>query len=401
MPASHTAYRFNWPPDAYQQDTFYPMAYKAWQFFWFQLLDREKYGTPYEVEALAVMGANPIMDGGSPDIIMEAFTKLPFVWALAYHLDEPCEMSDIVMPEPGWTGRYSEKEDGLRQPLLEQPLYDQRMPEDILTELAVRAGFLEDWNEKLNGRMRLKDENELDPETPYTWEEIIDRYLKGRYGQEFGLAWFKEHGCFDVEESEAETYGYYHYPEARYPLYWEYVKWRGEQLERDLDAVGVEHPHPEAYEEYQVLPSWVESAICDVPPEYDLWAINWKGNLMAMGMTADNPWLYEVMENFDPYVMNVMINTEMAAARGIKDGELVVVESGTTGLKVEGEARVTECIHPEAVAIGGQYGRYSPHMNPFTREGPHYNRLPSIEAKYTDPLACGFDIGSKVKVYKA
>lgn len=197
-----------------------------------------------------------------------------------------------------------------------------------------------------------------------------------------------------------ETYAYYSNPEARYPLYWDYVKWRGEELKRELDKVGVKHPHPEVYDEYIALPYWVESAIEEAPPEYDLWAINWKGNTMAMGMTVDNPWLYETTKRFDPYVMNVMIGTEAAKARGIKNNDLVVVESGSTGLKVEGEARVTETIHPRTVAIGGQYGRYSRHMNPFTQLGPHYNRLASIEARYNDSLACGFEIGAKVKVYK-
>ncbi len=118
---------------------------------------------------------------------------------------------------------------------------------------------------------------------------------------------------------------------------------------------------------------------------------------MAMGMTVDNPWLYEMTKRFDPYVMNVMISTEAAKARGIKDGDLVVVQSGSTGLKVEGEAKVTECIHPKTIAIGGQYGHYSRHMNPLTREGPHYNRLASIEARYNDALACDLRLAPRSK----
>ncbi|MBM4430573.1 MAG: twin-arginine translocation signal domain-containing protein, partial [Chloroflexi bacterium] len=252
MPYSHTAYRFKWPPDAYQFDTFYPVAYKTWNFFWLQLLDRAKYHCPYEVEALAVMGANTVMAGGSPDINMEAFTKLPFAWGLAYHFDENCEMCDILLPEPGWTGRYMEQ-NGLRQPLLDKPLYDQRLPEDILTELAVRAGFLEDWNKQINSGLGLKDANALDTKTRYTWEEILDRRLKQQYGREHDLAWFKVHGILETVTPMREKYGYYKYPEAKYAFYWDYIKWRGEQLKRELDAVGVKHPHPEAYDEYQAL----------------------------------------------------------------------------------------------------------------------------------------------------
>ncbi len=400
LPHDHTNYRFKWPPDLYQFDTFYPVAYKTWSFYWLQLLDMKKYYCPYNVEAMGIFGANAIMSGGSPDVNMEAMTKVPFAFALAYHFDENTEMCDILLPEPGWTGKYNGGSE-IRQPLLDKPIYDQRMPEDILTDLADRMGILGDWNKRLNTSLGLKDANALDPAKHYAWEEILDRSQKQRFGADHGLAWFKENGVLPQKPEPAYAkYIYGKNPKVRFPFYWDYMKWVGEELKRDLDKAGVKHPHPEVYEGYVALPEWRESAIETAAPEYDLWGINWKGNLMAMGMTVDNPWLKEMMDRFDPYAMKIMINSQTAAAKGIKDGDLVVVESGNTGLKLEGEAKVTELVHPKTIAMGGQYGRYSPHMSPQAREGFHYNRMNSILPKFTDPLSCAFDIGSKVKISK-
>ncbi|HEX9077082.1 MAG TPA: molybdopterin-dependent oxidoreductase [Anaerolineae bacterium] len=400
QPNDIAAYRFKWPPDAYQQDTFYPIAYKAWAFFWYQILDRKKFGTPYEVEALSVMGANPIMDGGSPDLIIEAMTKIPFIWTTSYHFDECTEMADIVFPEPGSTEKYCVLDDTLRQPLVDKPLYDTMQVEDILTEIADRAGFLKDYNTRINSRLSLKDDLSLDVNKKWKWVEIMDRYLKAKYGKNRGLEWFKTNGFADDPVSPKLKYDVYTSPDVRYPFYWEYTKWVGEQLKRDLDKVGVQHINPDVYRQYHALPTFEESTITQTPPEYDLWAINWKGNLMAMGMTADNAWLKEMMDKWQPDGMQAWIHPQTAAKYGIKSGDLIWVESGTTKSRVKIEALVTEGIHPKAIAIGGQFGRYSPDMNPFTREGAHYNRLASIDAKYTDALACGFDIQAKVKVYK-
>ncbi len=182
---------------------------------------------------------------------MEAFTKIPFVWSLAYHLDEPSEMADIVLPEPGWTGRYNYDEDGqgIRQPLNDQPLYDQRHPEDILTEISARIGMLEDWNKQINSSLKLKGENALDTKTKYAWPDILDRYLKQSFCKEHNLEWFKTNGLLEIKKPKVENYATTPV-RARYPFYWDYVKWRGEELKRELDKVGVQHPHPEVYDEY-------------------------------------------------------------------------------------------------------------------------------------------------------
>ncbi len=87
---------------------------------------------------------------------MEAMTKIPFIWTTSYHLDEAPRWRISSFPEPGSTEKYCFLSDTLRQPLLDKPLYDTRQVEDILIEIADRAGFLKDFNTRINNRMRLK-----------------------------------------------------------------------------------------------------------------------------------------------------------------------------------------------------------------------------------------------------
>ena len=122
---------------------------------------------------------------------------------------------------------------------------------------------------------------------------------------------------------------------------------------------------------------------------------------MTMGQTMDNPWLRELMDLYDPYTMSAWMNADTAAQKGLKDGDLVWVESGTSGLRVQAEVRASQCIHPQAIAIGGEFGQWSPDYSPIGRNiGPHYNALLSFDEEFMDSLSGGFDATSRVKLYK-
>ena len=55
--------------------------------------------------------------------------------------------------------------------------------------------------------------------------------------------------------------------------------------------------------------------------EYDLYCVNYKHPLHFMTFTAENPWLNELSEG-NPYVYKIMINTETAKAKGVRDGDV-------------------------------------------------------------------------------
>ena len=122
---------------------------------------------------------------------------------------------------------------------------------------------------------------------------------------------------------------------------------------------------------------------------------------MSMGFSPDNPWTHDCMQ-FDPYPGSVWINKETAKKKGLKDGDLVWVESYVQEAwsKTKGEVFTSEAVHPEGCIVGGQWGRWALGMNPISKEGPHHNSLLSIKLKYVDHFSGNIQMGSKVKIYK-
>ena len=128
---------------------------------------------------------------------------------------------------------------------------------------------------------------------------------------------------------------------------------------------------------------------------FNLTAVNFRVPTHAQGITAENAWLSEVAV-FNPYAQKILINTGVAAERGIKDGDKVCVESEVG--KVTGIAKVTECIHPEAVGISSHFGSLAKGMPIARGKGANLNRLLPLDM---DPVSTGVDSCVKVKVYKA
>ncbi len=400
-PQGIARYRFKFPPpDARMMDTFWPINYKTYWATWMGIVEPEKFHFPFKPEMLINLGAGPLHTMGSTDIGLEAFKKIPLVVTMAWHYDEQAEMSDILLPEPGTTGWFTMAGNTLRQPMLDKPMYNTRLPEDIFTEVADRAGFLDKWNGRMN--TLIDDALKLDTKKRYQWVDIFDRILKTDFGPDHGLTWFQENGFYKAPPTpEKEMYGYLKGAKSRIPIYFEYVKWAGERLKKDLKGAGVNPTDVDwlcQFDEYQPLPEYKPLPTHEAPAEFDLYAVNYKTPTFGM-YSMDNPYLMELTNRYDPYTMNAWINAATAKTKGLKDGDLVWVES-YIGTKVPAEIKVSECIHPEVVAIGGAFGRWSRHMNPASTEGPHWNTLVSYEMKYVEPIAGGFEMNAKVKLHK-
>ena len=408
-PKGTSNYRFKWPPDAYMMDTWYPMAYKTVPLAYKACQDQKKYGLEYKTRLLMVYGCNPLMAGGAVDQMVESFKAIDFIFSVSYHFDEATVMADIIFPEPGYTGwtRRSRGGPWMHQPLLDKDIYDTAQPEEIHMEIARRAGFLPELNRIINSNRRLRGDNALDPDKKYTWEEVNDRDMKQTYGE--SAEWFAKNGVKDMPEDDRERYEFYKWPwgKTRYPLYLEYQLWAGRQHKRDLAAVGqvdLEKAfHPNAYKRFCALPYWEEPEhLANASADFDLYGVNWKGTLMSMGQTMDNPLLREYMNDWDEYTMFAWMNEDTAKAKGFKNGDQVWVEaSAKTSKKVKAEVKVSQGVHPQVVAIGGEFGQWSPQYSPVgLNVGPHYNALCGWDEESVDSLSSGFSVITKVKVYK-
>jgi anaerobic selenocysteine-containing dehydrogenase len=295
---------------------------------------------------------------------------------------------------------------GVQHPVVPR-VYNTMNPDDIMIELAERVGIL--YGEKgFNARItrNLADEYKLDVDRKYSAEEIMDRSLKSDYGADFGLDWFREHGWKITKlGGAAEAFRDVLYPETRYRLYIEDFVWMKGPYKEDLEKVkkefGVElRPSNEfVLDYYRPFPDYFPRPYEELPAEYDMYAVHYKTLLHSMATFMDNAWITEFVQTFDPYTMNIMIHTEAAEKRGIKNGDLIWAESPFG--KTKGEAAVTELIRPDTIAIAGLFGATSVGLPPESREGPHFNNLCWADESWRDPISGNQENGMKVKVYKA
>lgn len=422
----HTAryHPIQYPPQRADIKGIHPMAYKTDYLIFPAILNPREYGLEYEVEAMGILGCNPLAGGAGLETVRAAFAKVPFIFALSYQFDEPTEWADIVLPESSFaerhqaTGRISYKGwsptgqlvdcQGIRQPVVDKPVFNTREGNDTIIDLCERLGIL--YGERgLNNEInkKLAEGYQLDLNTKYKWTEILDRQLTGQYGDEHGLEWFKEHGLLVRPYKVEDYYGTPKWPTTRVPIYFEYVVWVRKKYEEELRKYNVTKIGPyesiqALLDEYYPLPTYREQPDADAPPEYDLWVCNYKTMLHTMAMPMDNAWTHAVAEEMNPYDMAVWMNADTAAKKGLKDGDLVWVESRYG--KTRGEVKASQCVHPEAVGIGGCFGLHSANAPAFIREGPSWNALiPLVEkkGKFTNPVTGGNHMHVKVKVYKA
>ncbi len=151
--------------------------------------------------------------------------------------------------------------------------------------------------------------------------------------------------------------------------------------------------------DYQVLPEWKPcAAYGDVSPPYDLYVVNFKLPFHSLSFTTQNPWLSDLAEH-NPYAYKILINAETAKRKGVKDGDPIWVES--VAGKVRGEAKLTECIHPEVVGIAGVFGSWAEGKPVAKGKGVHFNTLLPINMDRIDPVSTGVDSCIRVKVSRA
>jgi len=419
---------FKYPPDHVGVYEFYPHAHATPHLLARAVMEPEKYYLNYELEAMLLCGANSIRATGDRGLLIDAFRKVPFIVSFAVNFDESAMMSDIVLPEPHFLERryvrflqhmttHQNIDDSIRGLIITlgrngvPQLFNARLMDDSLIEIADHGGFLRGpggLNDQANQAFRLEGENKLDLNEKYTIEQVLDRRIKQFWGQEYGFDHLLEHGViYKWDATGKRGYNYYYYPvnKTRFPIYFNKLKESGDRMTANLKENNISIPALSNQEDYfnyfQAIPYWVPNYRDEAPPEYDLWAINWKTNFMPFGTgnTQENAWLSELRE-IDPYELYIWINSETARKKGLKDEDEVRVESmyGSTN----GKLRLTELIHPEVVGVPACYGSSTMMMCPYAREGPYFNILISgNQDSGIDPVHGGINIGPRVKVYRA
>ena len=261
--------------------------------------------------------------------------------------------------------------------------------------LARRLGKIEPFIERFNAGLGLQGPLRLDAEQTHSIEDILDRHIKSTLGGESGLNQLRETGFVAFPRTLAEKFPRAVKKLPRAHLYFEFLLDTGAQF----DKVAAELNLAFDGRSFRPLPVWHACAAQDqAPAAFDLIAVNYKLPFHSYNMTQDNPWLAEIAERH-PYAYNVMINPRTAAAKGIRDGDSILLET-PRGANAQGIAKVSECIHPEAVGIASAFGHWAKARVTARGRGIHFNSLLPYDVSQIDPMAGLMDACVKVKISK-
>jgi anaerobic selenocysteine-containing dehydrogenase len=414
---------WHFPPDSLDLAEFYPHKHSTPFVAWRAIANPDKYYIKYEPKAMMVYGANPFMNSVAPEEPAAAFEKVPFVCCIAYQFDEPTQFADLLLPESSnmerlnyfeyesadaATGRRGLVGMNVRAPVVD-PIYNTRDANSVLIDLGNRLGLTPKMNAILSRAMGFPQDGGLVPVKPYTWPEVLDLFLKTRFGQDKSVDYFVQQGSAWTAKflSEKETYNYFYFPAGatRHPIWDEHLRASGERMAKLCAENGVSVPGwkmDEYLAYFQALPVWIPHQEHLAPAEFDLYAVNWKigGRAFGMGGVEEIPWLREIEHLFDPTVDVILINSQTAANKGLQEGDKIICESQYGG-RVDGIAHLTELIHLSGVGFAGNFGHVAPLMGAPAREGLNYNRLLSADDGIFDPVIGAIDATPAVKVYKA
>jgi phenylacetyl-CoA:acceptor oxidoreductase len=376
---------------------------------------------------------NPAISSWDATEVAQRIAEFPFTVAFAYTHDETNHMADVLLPEAtdleslqlsriGGTGSaenyWTQSGWAIRQPAVD-PVVDAMDMTDIGTKIAERVGILEGYNEAINrgaAGMRLKKEDydySLDTSVPHGRDEIWDAVARSashdltQGEQVVGIDWFKEHGYMLRPFTQTQWYLYPTVKDRgiRFEMpYQERLLRHGVQLSNRLHEVGINW-WDKQLGEYESLPTyerfpdiWIDYAkeVGRDPDEFPLWAITGRSMQYAWGANAGIPLISEVADNIAGH-KGLVINRRTARGMGIKDGDLIDIESAT-GV-TQGHAVLREGIRPDTVLMLAQFDHW---VTPVAKDfaAPSLNTVTPLAVSLTDATGSGADL-VRVKVTAA
>jgi len=112
----------------------------------------------------------------------------------------------------------------------------------------------------------------------------------------------------------------------------------------------------------------------------------------------EQPWLNEA-SMMSPYTYNIAMNEKTAAAKGLKDQNVIEIES-IYGHKVKGILKTRIGQHPQTIAIATTAGHWANGQPIAKGKGTHFNVLMKARFEGSDPITFNLETCLKVKVRK-
>ncbi len=368
------------PYDVLLKDSkFYPINTKLPGIYAQSMLDPAKHGVGAIPEVAILHMVNPVPAFADTEAISRAYERFKFVAAITPWMSETADRyADVVLPAatlekyegPMKPNDQYRKALALRVPVME-PLYESKGEIDIYLDLTEKMGLLTGeggYLSFINEHLELEGEFALPLDQKPTVREIFDRWAKSQ-GIEEGVEFFETSGVKDKGPVPVTSqYGYVTDP----PFLGALHRFYGESLLRyqgEMRAKGAEEIY---WQDYTPLPTWRSPTMDGSPAEYDLYLISYKLMEHKQARTSFVPLLAELSGG-----QRLEINPATADAKGISEGDEVVVEShnAVTGetRSLTTRARLTEVIRPDTVGMPHHFGLWT---HPWSRgQGPSPNQI--------------------------
>jgi anaerobic selenocysteine-containing dehydrogenase len=370
-----------------------------------------KFAPGHKFEVMLVHGCNSIMSLANPAVTAETLARIPFIVVFElFHTELTEGFADIVLPdtsyleEGSWAEGYGFNfnhafgmEDWcfhVQQPVVE-PVAERRNIHEVLREVLDRLGRTPKVNAFYNRFCEFDDEHKLQPDERPTPAEWCDKALKHWFGEGHGWEYFTRHGFIRWPKKAEEAYWRY-FIDARHPIYLEYMVDIGERVKEITTDAGITI----GLEQYTPLISWFPCSIHRIEdPSFDLYCFSYRDILHTGSHTMEQPWLDEA-SRMNPYTYNITMNAGVARQKGLKDGDVIELESATGG-KVYGPVKLMEGQHPHTVGIAACSGHWTKGMPIAKGKGTNFDTLMACDLKHVDPVSLNIETAARVKVRKA
>ena len=329
---------------------------------------------------------------------IKGWSKLDFVVVLTPWYDETASLfADIVLPaatiekyEGPMSGSIPyEKTETLRVPPI-PPLFQSKGEIDIYLDIAEKTGFLAQYISEINDELGINLPTNRKP----TSREIFDAWAKkqGLSGVDYFERWDGEKGGV-LPPSQIKAEKIY---SIMKDYFGEKLRVYGENLlkiQRQQKELGADEIY---WRDYTPLPEWRKPTMEGSPSEYDLYLITGKKIEHKQSRSSFIALLQEIAPE-----QELLLNPLTAMRKGIKDGDIVYVESinpltGETR-RAKVKVKLTHAIRPDTVYMAHHYGLWT---HPNTEgQGPSPNLIYfSSEGFVSQTMDQSFQV--KVRVWK-
>lgn len=392
-----------------QVSAYYPHAtHNVAQQVALTLLNPKEYGLEYEPEMQIVYASNRLFSTSDAAKQIEGYKNI-FSVVIDIAMVEMAWMADIVLPDltylESWHYSPTRYTVGTKHYAIRQPVTNvYNIPHDaysILWELAQRLGIRDEYIEQINKAWGLKTVK-FEEGRDYSAREAVEIIWRDKTGKD--LSYALEHGFYGKKLSVQDRY--LKGVEAKFKgankpkmhFYCEELILTAEKVEEKVTSMGIKNIDLAKYE-ISLSPLPKKEHALPTPhreaTDYDFYLITYKRMYRTQsGNTALNPILNAVAHDSDENF--VLINRDVAAGMGIKDGDTVVVESRVG--KIKSKAKLTEGIRPDTVGISYHYGHWSGGFPDYARKGAWVNSILELHPDVIAGMNSFND--TKVKVYR-